>query len=83
MTPVTEFDCICQSMVTWCSWCQATTTLRVDAVAYAALPLPAHHIQRVPPDSGATLQGAITSEDFDFFLGTLPLRTMQGPDCLQ
>jgi ribonuclease HI len=69
-------------MVTWCSRCQATTTLRVDAAAYAALPLPAHHVPRVPPDSGATLQGAITSEDFDFFLGTLPLRTMPGPDCL-
>jgi hypothetical protein len=34
----------------------------------------------VPHDAGATLQGAITEEDFEFFLKTLPSRKAPGPD---
>ncbi len=67
-------------MATWCSLCLATTTLCVHAVAYAVLPFQLGAISRVPPDSGATLQGEITGEDFEFFLNSLPLRTAPGPD---
>jgi hypothetical protein len=67
-------------MATWCSRCLATTTLCVHAAAYAVLPFQLGAISRVPPDSGATLQGEITEEDFEFFLNSLPLRTAPGPD---
>ena len=80
VTPVTVMDGGRRIMATWCSRCQATTTLCVHAADYAVLPFPLRSIPRVPHDAGATLQGAITEEDFEFFLNTLPSRKAPGPD---
>ena len=47
------------------------------------LPCPCPPIMsRVCRPTRGQLQGAVTSEDFDFFLGPLSLRTMPGPDSL-
>ena len=69
-------------MVTWCSRCSATTTLLVRGGAYDALPLRLDAFPRVPADSVETLRGAISKEDFEYFLGQLPCRTAPGPDMM-
>jgi hypothetical protein len=67
-------------MVTWCSQCSATTSLLVRVSEYDRIPLQMKHFPRIPADSGETLAGAISREDFE--LQQLPRRRAPGPDRL-
>jgi hypothetical protein len=68
VTPVTAIDGDSSCMVTWCLQCSATTSLLVRVSEYDSLPLQMEHFSRIPADSGETLAGAISREDFEYFL---------------
>ena len=80
--PVTSIDGSSRRMVTWCSRCSATTTLLVRMSAYDEIPLRLEHLPRIPVGSGETLAGAISRDDYDYFVRQLPCRTAPGPDRL-
>jgi hypothetical protein len=80
--PVTSIEGSSRRMVTWCSRCSATTTLLVRKSAYADVPFRLEHLPRIPVGSGETLAGAISRDDFGYFLWQLPFRTGPGPDRL-
>ena len=82
VTPITSIEGSSRRMVTWCSRCSATTTLLVRKSAYSNLPFRLEHLPRIPVGSGETLAGAISRDDFEYFLGQLPFRTGPGPDRL-
>jgi len=82
LTPVTTINDGKRSRVTWCSRCWATTTLLVRASPYAAMPFRLNNIPRIPADSVATLRGAISEDDFEYFLGQLPGHRAPGSDQL-
>jgi RNase P subunit RPR2 len=57
-----------RTMVTWCHKCAKFTDSRVRAVDYETLFWNTDGIPRVSPDSGESLRGAISRDDFEFLL---------------
>ena len=52
----------------------------VRAADYTDLPFCTAGIPRIPPCAGKTLRGAITTQDFEFFVGRLPNNRAPGPN---
>ena len=80
-TPVPKPSAGSRTIATWCQPCAAYRQPVVDPASWADMPLCLKDIPRVPPDSGETLRGPITEEDFAYFVGQLPNHKAP-PDCL-
>ena len=70
-----------RTISTWCRACSAYREPVVDPQRWADIPFCLRGIPRVPPDSGETLRGPISKDDFRYFAGQLP-NNKASPDCL-
>lgn len=71
-----------RSVAIWCEDCRGLTEPTVRVEEYEELPWNLEGVPRVPHESGETLRGAITWEDFVFYLGKLPNNKAPGPDSI-
>jgi hypothetical protein len=63
----------------WCCRCSRYRPWEVRAADYTDLQFCTAGIPRIPLGAGETLRGAITTQDFEFFVGRLPNNWACGP----
>jgi len=79
--PVPTLRAGSRTVSTWCRTCSAYREPVIDPLLWADIPFCLSGIPRVPPDSGETLRGPITEDDFQYFVGQLP-NNKASPDML-